>query len=524
MTFSSWSFLFFFLLLCVVYGVSGRFFKKVVLNKILLLLASLIFYAWAGVKNLPFLFFSLFSSYFAGMFIEQKKSVSVRKVVLVLAIVLNLLMLVVFKYTNFLISTVNAIFSQDAGFAPVSFILPLGISFYVFQVISYLIDVSRETVKAERNFLDYSLYVLYFPQIIQGPIERYSDLSPQFNNIAVFDYCRITAGLKRIAWGLFKKLYIADFFGLYVNEVYGDVSKSSGIALLIATVFYAVQIYADFSGYMDVAIGSSQILGIKISENFNHPYFSKTISEFWRRWHITLGAWFKDYLFYPVFRKCNDTFGKKIRKSGHKNISKILPQIFSLLVVWFATGLWHGANWTFVFWGLWHGLFIILESLSEKKVVLFKSKLGISSDSKCYGAFQVAKTFIIVCIGYIFFRASSCTDVVIVIKKVLMAGSDIKEIISSLHSMGGVAEAKEVVRDILMLDSFRYKNFAKALFLVFAGFLISFMTQKKSGIELVSSKGIVIRWSLYTILILLTFSALIDINSGLHTSFIYNQF
>ena len=522
MSFSSWSFLLFFSVFSVLYGCNTKLFKSIFLNKILLFTASCVFYLWAGLKNFPFLLFTIITGFFGGILSETRKSEKQKNIILVFVILINLFMLIVFKYTNFLISTINSILHGKVHFSTVSLILPLGISFYVFQLISYLLDVKRGIIKAERNLLNFALYLLYFPQLIQGPIERYGNLAKEFNVLPSFDYIRITNGLKRIGWGLLKKLYIADFFGLYVNDVYSNVQSASSLSIILATVFYAVQIYADFSGYMDVAIGASEILGIKISENFNHPYFSKTIAEFWRRWHITLGAWFKDYLFYPVFRSCNDKMGKKLRKHGYKKLSKKLPQVISLIVVWSSTGLWHGASWTFVLWGLWHGFFIIIESLFEKKSNQVKTKLGIT-DSSGFAFFQVIRTFIIVCIGYSFFRANSFTDLCIIIIKVSFIFSEISQLVSNYFALNH-NEFREYFREVFMLINFNYHDMLKAFIIIIVLTIISFNTQNKTGFEIVSSKNILIRWILYSIVILLSFSALIDLNSGLHTSFIYNQF
>ena len=276
---------------------------------------------------------------------------------------------------------------------------------------------------AENNYLKYLLFVSYFPHITQGSINRYDKLAVQFCTVKTIDKDRIENGIFRIITGLFKKLVIAERLSVYVDRVYGNYVSYDGLTLIVATFFYAILIYCDFSGYMDMALGLSSMLGIDMAENFNLPYFSKNIAQFWRRWHITLGSWFKEYLYYTLLR--SGLFKKLTRTLKHgkikfsKNFIKTFPTCLALIITWAATGIWHGSAWHYAVWGLYHGMLIILSVIFAKQFSLINTALKITDDSKCFNAFRIIRTFILVCIGYVFFRAHGSKDAFIILKNMV---------------------------------------------------------------------------------------------------------
>ncbi|MDR1638403.1 MAG: hypothetical protein LBT59_01800 [Clostridiales bacterium] len=324
---------------------------------------------------------------------------------LVLCLACNIGLLAVLKYTNFAIITLNSLGSNLQLIDRL--ILPIGISFYIFQSTGYIIDVYRESISPQHNFFKYALFVSFFPQISMGPIGRYDRLAPQLYAQHSFDYDQFTFGLMRMLLGFFKKLAIADILGVYVNAVYADTSSVRGITITIATILYALQLYADFSGYTDIALGIGNCLGIKLDENFKQPYFSRSIPEYWRRWHISLGAWFKDYLFLPILRSswCMKV-GKFLSRKGYKRLSQLVTTIIGLSITWFLTGLWHGASWTFILWGLWFGIFIILSTISSKFYPPNKGILLILNKNKYWHLIQILRTDFVVCLSYILFRST----------------------------------------------------------------------------------------------------------------------
>jgi D-alanyl-lipoteichoic acid acyltransferase DltB (MBOAT superfamily) len=280
----------------------------------------------------------------------------------------------------------------------VKIILPIGLSFHTFQSLSYVIEVYRGKQRAERDFVVYATYVMFFPQLVAGPIERPQNLLHQFREWHEFDYANVTSGLKRMAWGFFKKLVVADRLALYVNDVYAAPRGHNGLQLTIATFFFAYQIYCDFSGYSDIAIGAAQVLGFRLMENFRTPYYSLSISEFWHRWHISLSTWFKDYLYIPLG-------GSRVNESRH---------IANLLITFGISGLWHGANWTYVWWGLLNGSYLVMGSLTKGWRDRLFGAIGLHERSFIRKAIMLLSTFILTCFAWIIFRAHSMGDAVYV--------------------------------------------------------------------------------------------------------------
>lgn len=324
-----------------------------------------------------------------GYFKEKRK----KKICLVSSLVLNLAILFLFKYFNFLAMNIETAL-QASGLAvnmpKFALLLPVGISFYTFQALGYSIDVYRGTVKIERDFPTYALFVSFFPQLVAGPIERSQNLLPQFKQQHRFDYDAVMSGVQLMVWGYFMKLVLADRCGIYVDTIFNNVDKHNGGSYLVASLLFPFQIYGDFAGYSLIAIGVARVLGFRLMENFHRPYFACTIGEFWHRWHISLSTWFKDYVYIPL---------------GGNRVGK-LRNYFNLLITFVVSGIWHGANWTFLCWGTIHGILLCIEKA-----------FGISKQ-KYTGAkkiFHWATTFVLVCFAWILFRANTLSDAVSVV-------------------------------------------------------------------------------------------------------------
>ena len=365
-----------------------------------LLIASCIFYMAFIPVYILILVFTIVIDYYAGIFIERSQGKK-RKLYLVASIIANVGILAVFKYYNFFIDNVNALLDlPPEGQLPfLNIILPIGLSFHTFQAMSYTIEVYRENQKAEKHFGIYALYVLFYPQLVAGPIERPQNLLSQFRAKHEYDIQRIYEGLKLMLWGLFKKVVIADRLALYVNQVYGDADNWPGSNLAIATVFFAIQIYCDFSGYSDMALGSAKVMGFKLMTNFNRPYFARNIQEFWKRWHISLSTWFRDYVYISL---------------GGNRISKA-RMYFNVALVFILSGFWHGANWTFMIWGAIHAVLVIGYMLYKEHINKSTRTYWITD----IGAILV--TFIAVCIGWVFFRAANAEQAMSILSKMFNA-------------------------------------------------------------------------------------------------------
>lgn len=334
--------------------------------------------------------------YFAGIYLQKIKGKK-RKYLLILSILSNIGMLFFFKYFDFFqLNVAHLANFIHWNYSPtlLSFILPIGLSFHTFQSLSYVIEVYKRKQKPEKHFGKYALYVMFYPQLVAGPIERPQHLLPQFKITHKFDQAMVSEGLRRMLFGLFKKLIIADRLAILVNQVYGSPHDYIGFPLILATVAFAFQIYCDFSGYSDIAIGAAKVMGFSLTENFNYPYLSKSIPDFWRRWHMSLYSWFRDYIYIPL---------------GGNRKGKIL-QVRNVLIVFLVTGLWHGASWNFVVWGLIHGSYMVISLLIAKNI----SKIHIFVKNKIvlfiFNSLKVLGTFTLVCIGWIFFRATTISD------------------------------------------------------------------------------------------------------------------
>jgi len=335
--------------------------------------------------------------YLAAIMMSSTDNKKKRRKYLFMSLISNLGLLFVFKYFNFFNGSLKLLFDNlhlIYNIPGLSILLPVGISFYTFQTLSYTIDVYRGEKKAERHFGIFALYVSFFPQLVAGPIERSTHLLPQFFEKHEFDYHRVTNGLKLVLWGLFKKVVIADRISYFVNYVYNDVHSYQGLPLIIATVLFAFQIYCDFSGYSDMAIGIAQMLGFKLMDNFKRPYFSKSISEFWKRWHISLSSWFRDYVYIPL--------------GGNRKVK--WRWYFNLFITFLISGLWHGANWTFVVWGALHGFYLLFSIWTKRIREKIVSTVHLDRHETVHKYIQVLVTFSLVCFSWIFFRANTISD------------------------------------------------------------------------------------------------------------------
>ena len=333
------------------------------------------------------------------------------KRVLKLAILIHIGCLLVLKYTPFFLENINSLFKLfkwSVQFEIPKILIPIGISFYTLQAVSYMTDVYNDKIEADTCFGRLALWMAFFPQIMEGPIVRYSDTAERLWEGRPITYHNLTFGAQRIIWGLLKKIVVADRLNVVIKEVFANYLNYNGGTILVAAILYTIQLYMEFSGTMDVVIGSAEIFDVKMPENFKQPFFSKTINEFWHRWHITLGTWFKDYIFYPVslskpMRKLT-TFG---RKHLGNHFGPLLAGAVALFCVWSCNGLWHGAAWTFIFFGMYHFVIILIENIIEPYVIKLCEKLHINRQCKPYQVFQMVKTAILVVFGELFFRAET---------------------------------------------------------------------------------------------------------------------
>ena len=362
----------------------------------LLLAAGACFYAWARPSHLLVLAAVTAIAYGGGLLVREEKPTRARRRNLALAVAATLGLLIAFKYAGFACHSAGALVGMlgVSGDWPVLEIaLPLGISFYAFRAVSYLVDVYRGDQPAELHLGRFALYVSFFPQLLAGPIERASRFLPQARAELRFDYTRVTDGLILMAWGFFKKLVVADRLAVFVNAVYGKPDACNGVSLIAATVYFAIQIYCDFSGYSDIAVGIGRLFGYDLMQNFDRPYHACSLSEFWQRWHISLSTWFRDYLYIPL--------------GGNRTSST--RWVFNIAVVFVVSGLWHGANWTFVAWGVLHGTLLVVERFTARVRQCLCQALHLER-SPLRGALAFATTFAVVCLAWVPFRAESLAD------------------------------------------------------------------------------------------------------------------
>lgn len=499
-------------------------------QKYMLLIANIFFYCYAGFQYVPFISVTLFATYFAGRIMgrifdkegdrlklcqtpAEKKEVRASgkkkaRWVLLGGLFLSVALLVVCKYTGFILTNVNSILLKNGKpeITVFSIIVPLGISYYTFMAISYVLDIYWKRYKAEKNLLNYALFLTYFPHVVQGPIDRYDKIRAQIPDGGIrFDSVQVSKGAQLALWGFFKKLVIADRLGIFVNEIYGNYTNYEGLIIIIATVFYSVQIYADFSGCIDIVSGVSEMFGIKLAKNFNHPYFSKTMPEFWRRWHISLGEWFKDYIFYPV---SVSKLVKKVKKnSKSKKAGEMFASCFPAFVVWVITGIWHGASWGFVTWGMFHAALIISGTVFADLNGKINSKLGISTETFSWKLWQMSRTFILCCIGRVFFITNGLSEAFDILKRAF----------SGLHF-------EFIVEEALYGYGLDKNNIILALFAIFVLWAVDMLQEKNRLRDELQKQGIIFRWliillGIFAVIIFGTYGPGFEQNS-----FIYEQF
>lgn len=416
MLFNSVDFLLFFPVVLLIYFIVP---KKI--RYIWLLIVSYYFYMSWNPWFVLCLIAATLITYLAGLFIsrhregQQKvndtsKSQKTEKLIFVICLILNFSTLAVFKYTNFIMDNVGQLMGQfDIAFARPAFdlILPVGISFFTFQSAGYLIDVYRGESRAETNLLKYALFISFFPNILSGPIERAKNMLPQINeckNMKLWNYERITTGAVYMLWGYFLKMVVADRCALLVNTVYGNYRMYGSTALVMATLFFAIQIYCDFASYSYLALGAARILGFTIIQNFEAPYFSKSISEFWRRWHISLSSWLRDYLYIPLGGNRKGTFRKHL----------------NTIIVFLVSGIWHGAQWGYIVWGLLHGIYIVIGEVTKPFKKKAANVLHVQTESFSYRLLQTMITFVLVCFSWIFFKTEQLSAAVEVIRRIVV--------------------------------------------------------------------------------------------------------
>ena len=403
MLFNSIAFLIFLPVIFLIYW--GIFRKSLKLQNLFLLIASYFFYGWWDYRFLTLIAASTLVDYFIGRFLHKSGDQIHRKILLSLSILFNLGLLGFFKYYNFFIeSWVDswANLGITMNLSSLNIILPVGISFYTFQTLSYTIDIYRRQIEPTSNIINFSVFVAFFPQLVAGPIERAKHLLPQFTKKRVFNEEQAISGIHLILWGLFKKIVIADSCAIYVNAIFNDYENMNSASLILGAFYFAFQIYGDFSGYSDIAIGTGRLFGFDLMRNFNFPYFSRNIGEFWRRWHISLSTWFRDYLYIPL----GGSRGSKSQK------------IRNIFIIFLVSGFWHGANWTFAIWGGLHALFFLPLLLGSQN----RKHLNQVAENKLLPSFrellQMLFTFSLTCFAWIFFRADSLEDAVNFIKRI----------------------------------------------------------------------------------------------------------
>lgn len=531
MSYTSFLYLLFLIVFCLIYYIFPLRIRWVVM-----LIANLVFYAASGWDNLVYLLAAIFISYLSavkmGELHEELKTIKKqgkydrkqfkivkaefekkRKRYLLIVLFLIILGLCVVKYTEFILNNIIS-FMNIAGMekdsVTIKWIVPLGISFFTFQIISYLADVYRGDVTAQKNFLRYALYISFFPSITQGPIPRYSQLGTQLEMPKKFCYENIRDGAVWIMWGFAKKLVLAERLGIFVNSIYDNYTHYSGIVLVLATVAYSIQIYADFSSCMDIATGSARLFGIELTPNFLRPYFSKTMPEFWRRWHVTLGNWFKDYVFFPFsISGISLRLNKKARKLFGDGAGRIIAISLPILLVWSLTGIWHGASWRYVIWGLFHGTLIILSTIFTPYSQKIVKKYHIRTECFSFRLFQMTRTFVLCCIGRVFFRADGLRAALGIFNRIF-SGMGVSQIMDgNLYNYG-----------------LNQKNLCVMILCMCILLLVSILEEKSdhSMVELLNKQNVIFRW---IIVYALFFSVLVFGKYGPGydaADFIYEQF
>jgi len=473
---------------------------------IILLIGSLLFYVLsAKAYTLIYVFVSLITVYCASLFFASGKEKILffsRKSICVLTVLINIGLLAVLKYSNFAINTFNILFHPAKEIKSLNFITPLAISYYTLQIVSYLLDSYWGIITPQKNFGKFSLFVLYFPQMVSGPISRYSQIGEQLTEPHSFDYEATVCGFRRIAWGLFKKLAIANRLALLVNPMFNEWEKYNGIFIPFMVIMFSLQLYADFSGCMDIILGASQCFGINLPENFKGPFFARSVQEFWQRWHITLGLWLKDYIMNPILRTkfCQFLSEKGKVLFGKKNGKKI-PAYFGMFFVWSAMGIWHGNGWKYIAGeGWWYFIIIVSGQILKPLFEKTENKLKINSESNIWITFQRVRTFLIFCVGNLFFRAISLKTSLRMLKESFKIPDNFVSLIYDIPRAKQALIGCLLFLLVLVIDYLKYKE--------------------KNVQEIISAQKPVVRWILYWFLLVnIIFAATIS-----NQEFLYAQF
>lgn len=514
MLFNSIEFCFFFPIISILYFFCTHKICKNIISQILLLAASLFFYACWNPSYLALILISVAITYLSGIYMEKHEAK--KKIILTFSLVSNLAILFFFKYYNFFADSVHSactFLGCEINIPNFNVLLPVGISFYTFQALGYSIDVYNGKISAEKNFITYALFVTFFPQLVAGPIERTKNLLDQFKIDYKIDYDRITSGLKLCAWGYFKKVVVADRLAIYVNGIYNNVDGATGSALVLATFFFAFQILCDFSGYSDIAIGVSRILGFKLMKNFNRPYFSKSIPEFWRRWHISLSTWFKDYLYIPM--------------GGNR--CGTVRRYFNLFTTFFVSGIWHGAAWHYIIWGALHGVYQIIGISTSK----FRSKIGLKTKvlvedastktgvraKRPWQYIQILITFVLTCYAWMFFRANSFRSALKITKKFIIIPKELWEFLMNCR-VNFKSSLRELFVPFLSKSGYGFSEVFAAFILIAILFSVDLITRKTEGVILIKKQKWYIRWLLYYSIT----CAILFLGTSGKSEFIYFQF
>lgn len=498
MSFTSMSYLLFVLVGVILFYIVP---KKI--QWIILLSFSIVFYLLAGPFLILFLLTTALSTFISGVLLEKTQESGKKKLIIACCLILNFGILFFLKYYNFSLEIASKLFDFEAKF--IDFALPLGISFYTFQSISYLIDVYWERTSTEHNFAKFLLFVSFFPQILQGPIGRYSKLSPQFFEEHNFDIDRIRNGLVRIFWGYFQKFVLADRAGILVNQVVNNYSEYDGATVVFAILLYSIQLYGDFAGGMDVVIGTAELFDIELDENFRQPYFAVSIVDFWHRWHITLGTWMKDYVFYALslskpFRK----LGSKTRKKFGRRTGMAIPVALCNIIVFLVVGIWHGAGGKYLIYGLCNGLIIALAELLGNNNRAILEKIGLSEESVGIRVYRIVLTFILVNFSWYFDVATDLTCSFGMLRKTFC------EFRLSTIFDGSILGLGLSVKDMIAL-----------LLGCIILFIVSFIKEKGYNIrEKIYGLPLIIRWGIYFML----FFGVAILGKYTNGGFIYAQF
>ncbi len=487
MLFNSFEFLLFFPTVTLLYFLLPHRFRWQ-----MLLISSCLFYMAFIPRYIAILGVTILIDYFAALWIVRPGlTPRKKKGVLTISILSTCLVLVVFKYCNFFnnnFAAIARVLGLNYPIGVLNIILPIGLSFHTFQSLSYVIEVYRGNQKPERHFGIYALYVMFYPQLVAGPIERPQNLLHQFYAKHTFDYQRVTDGLKLMVWGLFKKVVIADRLAIAVNTVYGEPREFTGLPLIVATVFFAFQIYCDFSGYSDIAIGAAQVMGFRLMDNFNRPYFAKSIAEFWKRWHISLSTWFRDYLYIPL--------------GGNR--AKTWRWQFNLFVTFLVSGFWHGANWTYVIWGALNGFYLISSIWTHNLRQTVCRVTTLDRYPTLHKYVKVAITFPLVCVAWIFFRAKGVHDAWFIL-------THLQNVHRGFHLIGAW--------QLLQMGLSRYDLTVAVVAIIIMESLHAIQRHCKIR-HMLAEKPIWLRWSVYYVLVV----GIIFFGVFEQRSFIYFQF